>query len=97
MTEALNSIVDRTADRRRNLENVLPLADEYHDDLQKLAEVISKVEDKLNKQRAFGAEPKNIKEEIEEIKVRFSDVLRKNTTNLKCFIRPIKANNAISQ
>lgn len=74
MTEALNSIVDMTADRRRNLENVLPLADEYHEDLQKLAEVISKVEDKLNTQRAFGAEPENIKEEIEEIKVRFSNV-----------------------
>ena len=70
MTEALNSIVDRTADRRRSLENVAPLADEYYDALQHLSEVISKVENKLNTQRAFGAEPEKIQEEIEEIKVR---------------------------
>lgn len=70
VTEALSSIVDMSADRRRTLENVLPLADEYYDDLEKLAQVISKVEDMLNTQRAFGAEPENIKEEIEEIKVK---------------------------
>ena len=70
MTEALSSIVDMTADRRRTLENVLPLADEYYNDLEKLAQVISKVEDQLNTQRAFGAEPESIKEEIEDIKVR---------------------------
>lgn len=70
VTEALSSIVDVSADRRRTLENVLPLADEYYDDLEKLAQVISKVEDMLNTQRAFGAEPENIKEEIEEIKVK---------------------------
>lgn len=71
VTEALSSIVEMTADRRRTLENVLPLADRYYNDLDKLAQVISKLEDKLNTQRAFGAEPENIKEEIEEIKVRF--------------------------
>lgn len=71
VTEALSSIVDMTADRRRTLENVLPLADKYYNDLENLAQVISKLEDKLNTQRAFGAEPENIKEEIEEIKVRF--------------------------
>lgn len=71
VTEALSSIVDMTADRRRTLENVLPLADKYYNDLEKLAEVISKLEDKLNTQRAFGAKPENINEEIEEIKVRF--------------------------
>lgn len=70
VTEALSSIVDVSADRRRTLENVLPLADEYYDDLEKLAQVISKVEDMLNTQRAFGAESENIKEEIEEIKVK---------------------------
>lgn len=71
VTEALSSIVDMTADRRRTLENVLPLADKYYNDLEKLAQVISKLEDKLNTQRAFGAKPENINEEIEEIKVRF--------------------------
>lgn len=70
VNEALSSIVHMTADRRRTLENVLPLADEYYNDLEKLAQVISKVEDQLNTQRAFGAEPGSIKEEIEEIKVR---------------------------
>lgn len=71
VTEALSSIVDMTADRRRTLENVLPLADKYYNDLENLARVISKLEDKLNTQRAFGAKPENINEEIEEIKVRF--------------------------
>ena len=71
VTEALSSIVDMTTDRRRTLENVLPLADKYYNDLEKLAQVISKLEDKLNTQRAFGAKPENINEEIEEIKVRF--------------------------
>ena len=70
VTEALSSIVDMTADRRRTLENVLPRAEEYYSDLEKLAQLISKVEDQLNTQRAFGAEPESIKGEIEEIKVR---------------------------
>lgn len=74
MTEALNSIVTRTADRRRILENVEPLAKEYHDALQTLAEVIAEVENKLHTQRAFGAEPEKIEEEIEEIKVGLTSV-----------------------
>lgn len=76
MTEALSSIVDRTADRRRSLENVAPLADDFHDALQNLSEVISKIEDKLNTQRAFGVEPEKIQEEIEKIKVRLSQKVR---------------------
>lgn len=68
VTQALSSIVDRAADRRRSLENIAPLADDFHDALQNLSEVISKVEDKLNIQRAFGAEPEKIQEEIEKIK-----------------------------
>lgn len=81
VTEALNSIVDRTADRRKNLENVAPLAEEYHDALQKLSEVIAEVENKLNTQRAFGAEPEEIKEEIEEIQVRPSSTANHNALN----------------
>lgn len=69
VTEALNSIVTRTADRRRILEAAEPLAEKYHNTLQMLAEVITEVESKLNTQRAFGAEPEKINEEIEEVKV----------------------------
>jgi len=72
VTEALNSIVTRVADWRQILENVEPLAQEYHDALQTLAEVIADVENKLNTQRAFGAEPEKIQEEIEEVKVRIN-------------------------
>ena len=76
MTQALSSIVDRAADRRRSLENIAPLADDFHDALQNLSEVISKVEDKLNTQRAFGAEPEKIQEEVEKIKVRLPLIVR---------------------
>lgn len=80
-----------TADRRRTLENVLPLADEYYNDLEKLVQVISKVEDQLNRQRAFGAEPESIKEEIEDIKVR---LCTKTSVN---HIWPIIVNNVMGQ
>ena len=72
VTEALNSIVTRTADRRKALETAEPLAGDYHNTLEMLAEVISEVENKLNTQRAFGAEPEKINEEIEEVKVRLT-------------------------
>ena len=72
MTEALNSIVTRTADRRKILEDVEPLAKDYHSALQALAEVIAEVENKLNTQRAFGAEPEKVTEEIQEVKVTMS-------------------------
>ena len=92
VTEALSSIVNMTADRRRTLENVLPLADEYYNDLEKLAQVISKVEHQLNTQRAFGAEPESIKEEIEEIKVRLCTF-----TSSGNHIWPITVNNVMGQ
>lgn len=92
VTEALSSIVNMTADRRRTLENVLPLADEYYNDLEKLAQVISKVEDQLNTQRAFGAEPESIKEEIEEIKVRLCTFIYSVNQ-----IWPITVNNVMGQ
>lgn len=72
VTEAFNSIVTRTADRRKALETAEPLARDYPNTLQMLAEVIAEVENKLNTQRAFGAEPEKINEEIEEVKVRFT-------------------------
>ena len=70
VNEALNSIVIRTADRRRILETAEPLAKDYHENLLMLAEVIDEVENKLKSQRAFGAEPQKVNEEIEDIKVR---------------------------
>lgn len=83
---ALNTIVSTTADRRRTLETAEPLAKDYHDNLQMLAEVIAEVENKLKNQRAFGAEPKKIDEEAEEIKVRV--VLLNDLIALSCsFLR----------
>lgn len=83
---ALNTIVSTTADRRRTLETAEPLAKDYHDNLLMLAEVIAEVENKLKNQRAFGAEPKKIDEEAEEIKVRV--VLLNDLIALSCsFLR----------
>ena len=93
MTEALNSIVTRTADRRRILEAAEPLAEKYHNTLQILAEVIAEVESKLNTQRAFGAEPEKINEEIEEVKVStplWNDWLSPGTRLLKYVVAIIQ-------
>ena len=89
VNEALNSIVIRTADRRRILETAEPLAKDYHENLLMLAEVIDEVENKLKSQRAFGAEPQKVNEEIEDIKVRIVRFLcryrSKETFSRFCF------------
>lgn len=69
VNKALNSIFAETADRRKILEDVEQLAKDYHSALQALGEVLNKVEHRLRIQRAFGAEPDRITEELEEVKV----------------------------
>ena len=69
MNKALKSIFAETADRRSILEDVEPLAKDYHSALQALGQLLNKVEHRLNIQRAFGAEPDRITEELDEVKV----------------------------
>ena len=69
VNEAWSYVSSKTADRQDKLERTEPLAKEHDNALHQLSEAIAQVEDKLNTQRAFGAEPEKISAEIQEIKV----------------------------
>lgn len=66
-------------DRRGKIESVEPLAKKYHQELQKLAQVMSNAEATLDEQKFIGTEPGKVHDELEKVKVRL--VCKKSITS----------------
>ena len=67
--EALNDIEAKASGRQEVLDRTAPLAQDYQDALQALADLVQRMEDKVATRRAFGPEPEKVSEEIADIKV----------------------------